>query len=83
MATNYASQAISKIQNHMPVVGSDGVEIGTVDHPDVGGLIKLTKDAQGQHHWIPQSWVTNVDNSVHIDRTSGAATRDWSSVAPA
>ncbi|HET7092527.1 MAG TPA: DUF2171 domain-containing protein [Thermomicrobiales bacterium] len=83
MATNYASQAIGKIQNGMPVVGSDGVEIGTVDHPDLGGLLKLTKDAQGQHHWIPQAWVTNVDKTVHIDRGSGAATRDWSSTAPA
>lgn len=38
---------------HMPVVGPDGRQMGTVDHLD-GDRIKLTKaDApDGQHHFV-------------------------------
>lgn len=58
----------SKITEHMPVFCSKGQQIATVDHLDPGNSIKLTKDEQGQHHWIPLSWVTRVDQHVHLDR---------------
>jgi len=45
--------------------------------------LKLTKDDQGQHHWIPLSWVTRVDQHVHIDRPGDQAMREWSTMAPA
>ncbi len=41
------------IQDHMPVVCSEGGQFATVDHLDAGNTIKLTKDDQGNHHWIP------------------------------
>ncbi len=72
----------SKIRPHMPVVTADGVQFGMVDHTDPGGTIKLTKDEQGQHHWIPLSWVTRVDEHVHVDRPGKQAMREWSSEAP-
>ena len=70
------------IKEHMPVICSAGEQFATVDHLD-GDSIKLTKDDQGQHHWIPLSWVTRVDEHVHIDRPGDQAMREWSTSAPA
>jgi hypothetical protein len=72
----------SQIKEHMPVVCSENGQFGTVDHLD-GDQIKLTKDQQGQHHWIPISWVTTVDDKVHVDRPGKQAMKEWSSTAPA
>jgi hypothetical protein len=71
----------SKIRDHMPVVCSNGGQFATVDHLD-GDSIKLTKDDKGQHHWIPISWVTRVDDQVHIDRPSDQAMREWRTEKP-
>src|SRR5690606_19177326 len=48
------------IRDHMPVVGSDANEFATVDHLDDGDTIKLTRDENGKHHWIPLAWVVRV-----------------------
>ncbi len=72
----------TKIKEHMPVVCSDGGQFATVDHLDPGNTIKLTKDDQGQHHWIPTEWVTSVDDKVHVDRPGKQAMQDWSSTGP-
>jgi hypothetical protein len=72
----------SQIREHMPVVGPNGEQFATVDHVDPGDTIKLTKDEQGQHHWIPLSWVTRVDSHVHIDRPGQQVMQEWSSMAP-
>lgn len=71
----------NEIREHMPVVCSNNKQFGTVDHVD-GDSIKLTKDQSGQHHWIPMSWVTTVDQSVHVDRPGDQAMREWSSTPP-
>jgi hypothetical protein len=73
---------ISKIQDHMPVVCSDGGQFATVDHMDGADTIKLTKDDKGYHHWIPTSWVTKVDEHVHVDRPGDQAMKDWFSAPP-
>lgn len=65
------------IHDHMPVVCSTGGQFATVDHMD-GNSIKLTKDDQGQHHWIPVDWVTRVDQHVHVDRPGKQAMKEWS-----
>lgn len=65
------------IREHMPVICSNGNQFATVDHLD-GNSIKLTKDEQGQHHWIPFDWVTRVDEHVHVDRPGEQAMKDWS-----
>jgi hypothetical protein len=72
----------TEIKEHMPVVCSDGGQFATVDHLDPGNTIKLTKDDQGQHHWIPVDWVTRVDDKVHVDRPGDQAMRDWSTSPP-
>ncbi len=70
------------IKDHMPVVCSEGGQFGTVDHLDPADTIKLTRDDQGQHHWIPVSWVTSVDDKVHVDRPGNQAMQEWSTSGP-
>jgi hypothetical protein len=73
----------AQIQPHMPVVCSNNGQFATVDHVDKGHSIKLTKDKQGEHHWIPMDWVTRVDQQVHVDRPGQQAIREWMTKAPA
>jgi len=72
----------SQIREHMPVVCSNNGQFGVVDGVE-GDTIKLTKDEQGQHHWIPMSWVTRVDEHVHVDRPGDQAMREWMTTPPA
>ncbi len=72
----------SQITEHMAVVCSEGGQFATVDHMDGADYIKLTKDESGQHHWIPVSWVTTVDDKVHVDRPGDQAMRDWLTSKP-
>lgn len=51
---------VSKITEHMEVVGSDGQHVGTVDHL----VIKLTKNdpaAHGQHHVLSLKTVASIE----------------------
>ena len=69
----------SNIREHMKVVGSCGMHVGTVDHVE-GDRIKLTKNdpqAGGQHHSIPMAWVASVGNEVKLDRNHEQAMREW------
>ncbi|MBA3378191.1 MAG: DUF2171 domain-containing protein [Chloroflexia bacterium] len=73
----------SKIKDHMAVVGSNGEPLATVDHLDAGNTIKLTKDEEGHHHWIPLAWVARIDREVHLDRPGELAKEEWSDSSPA
>ena len=66
-----------KIKPHMPVVCSNNGQFAKVDHIE-GKSLKLTKDDQGKHHYIPLEWVTTVDDKVHIDRPGKDAMSAWS-----
>jgi hypothetical protein len=56
----------SRIQEHMEVIGADGVHIGTVDRVE-NGKIKLTKADSGEgrhgghHHFIDLGLVADVE----------------------
>ena len=56
----------SKIREHAPVIGADGVHVGTVDRVE-GGRIKLTKNDSGEgshkghHHFINLSLVAELE----------------------
>lgn len=71
------------IREHMTVVGSNEEPIGAVDHLDAGNTVKLTKDDEGIHHWIPLAWVARVDTEVHLDRPGELAKEEWSDSSPA
>lgn len=68
----------TQIRPHMPVVCSENGQFAEVDHLEGTDSIKLKKDAGGQHHYIPLSWVTRVDDKVHIDRPGKQAMSEWS-----
>lgn len=64
----------SKIQEHMEVIGADGVHVGTVDRVD-GKRIKLTKkdSGDGQHHFIEKSQVATVEgNKVKLSQKASS-----------
>ena len=71
------------IKPHMPVVCSENGQFATVDHIEGRSSIKLARDDKGQHHYIPLSWVTSVDDKVHVDRPGDQAMREWSTTPPA
>ncbi|MDP3334665.1 MAG: DUF2171 domain-containing protein [Methylococcaceae bacterium] len=74
---------IDQIQSDMPIVCSEGGQFATVDHLEGPGYIKLTKDETGQHHYIPLSWVTSIeDGKVIVDRPGDKAMQEWSSTSP-
>lgn len=72
----------SLIKEGMPVVCSEDGQFAVVDHLEGAKSIKLNKDEKGQHHFIPLSWVTKVDDKVHVDRTGDQAMRDWATAPP-
>ena len=55
---------ISLIKTHMDVISSDRKTVGKIDHLEGTDKIKLTRQSSpdGQHHhFIPVSWVDQVD----------------------
>jgi hypothetical protein len=71
--------ALSRVQEHMEVVGSDGEHVGTVDKVR-GDRILLTQndvDAHGRHHSIPSRWIETVDDKVKIRKTADEAKSHW------
>jgi hypothetical protein len=71
--------ALSRVAEHMEVVGSDGQHVGTVDKVR-GDRILLTKndvDAGGRHHSIPSRWIEHVDDKVTIRKTADEAKSHW------
>jgi hypothetical protein len=68
------------IKEHMEVLGSDGVHVGTVDGLEGRDTVKLTKEdpeAGGEHHFIPLAWVDHVDQHVHLKQVGAEAMARW------
>jgi hypothetical protein len=68
---------VDTIKPEMPVVCSENGQFAVVDHLDGKSSIKLKRDKTGKHHFIPTSWVTTVDDKVHIDRPGDQAMKEW------
>ena len=67
------------IKPEMPVVCSQDGQFATVDHLEGSNSIKLNKDKNGQHHYIPLDWVVSTkDGKVKIDRPGEEAMQEWS-----
>ena len=74
----------NQIKPDMPVVCSEDGQFAVVDHMEGVNTIKLKKDDQGQHHFIPMSWVTSAENGkVKVDRPGDQAMEEWSNQSPA
>jgi hypothetical protein len=72
----------NEIKPDMPVVCSEDGQFATVDHMEGEASIKLKKDGQGVHHYIPLSWVTSTENGqVKVDRPGDQAMQDWTTTA--
>lgn len=69
---------LAGITEHMSVIASCGKQVGVVDHLE-NGAIKLTKkdSPDGQHHFIPVSWVERVDRHVHLTKNSKETEENW------
>lgn len=71
--------SLSKVAEHMDVVGSDNAHVGTVDKVR-GDRIILTKndqDAGGRHHSIPSRWIQSIDDKVTLRKTADEAKAHW------
>ena len=71
--------SLTRVSEHMEVLGSDGEHVGTVDKVR-GDRIILTKndvDAGGHHHSIPSRWVDSVDDKVKLRKTAAEAQQAW------
>ncbi|PYE51206.1 DUF2171 domain-containing protein [Deinococcus yavapaiensis] len=75
------------IREHMMVhakgdgqmMGAKGVHVGTVDKVE-GSFIKLTRNdsPDGQHHYIPMTWVESVDDkAVYLSKSEQDVRREW------
>ena len=75
----------SMIEEHMDVIGADGVHVGTVDRVE-GDRIKLTKkgssaeiegaagEHEGHHHYISTGLVADIEeNAVRLSATGANA----------
>ena len=72
----------NQVRPEQPVLCSENGQFAVVDHMVGQETIKLKKDAQGQHHYIPLNWVNYVDDKVHIDRSGTEAMKEWSLTPP-
>jgi hypothetical protein len=68
-----------RIEEHMEVIGADGVHVGTVDHVD-GDRIKLVRadsgegSHQGHHHYISLGLVAEVEgNQLRLSANADVA----------
>jgi len=55
-----------QIEDHMPVVGSDGRHVGIVDAVE-GDYLKLSREdpaAGGTHRWLPRSTIAGLDGGM-------------------
>ena len=67
------------IKPDMPVVCSLDGQFAEVDHMEGADSIKLKRDKNGQHHYIPLSWVVSTtDGKVKVDRSGEEAMQKWS-----
>jgi hypothetical protein len=68
------------VREHMEVIGSDGMHVGTVDmlRDDRIILTKNDPDSGGLHHSIPCFWIRSVDaRQVTLEKTAAEVHAAW------
>jgi hypothetical protein len=70
---------ISKICEHMAVIGSDGRRVGFVVRLEGADGLKLSriKNGHGFEHVIPLAWVSDVDRYVFLNKGSRYVRANW------
>lgn len=69
---------INAIKPNMPVVCLDDGQFATVDHLEGPHTIKLKRDRNGDHYYIPVRWVLSTeDGKVKLDRPGDEAMELW------
>jgi len=70
---------LSKIKDHMEVIGADGTHVGTVDRVEKNRIKLVKKDSgegkhKGHHHFIDSSLVAEVEgNKVRLSANADVA----------
>ena len=70
---------LSKIKEHMEVIGADGTHVGTVDRVEKNRIKLVKKDSgegkhKGHHHFIDASLVAEVEgNKVRLSANADVA----------
>jgi len=74
---------IAAIKPHLAVICSEGSHFAFVDHlASDNRTVKLARDANGLHHYIPIAWVTKVDGqAIYLDRPTSQVMREWTDEA--
>ena len=65
----------NEIRPHTLVVCSNKGQFAEVDHMQGTKSIKLKRDDSGEHHYVPLSWVTFVDDKARRLHSSVRAMR--------
>ena len=70
------------IEEEMEVIASCGKKIGVV-HEVHGNSLKLSRKGSpdNQHHYIPLSWISELDDQIHLNKNSKEAVEGWKSNA--
>lgn len=66
---------LSQIKEHTPIMGADGVHVGTVDHVEPHRL-KLTKtdSNDGKHHYISTGLIADIeDGTIRLSANADVA----------
>jgi hypothetical protein len=70
----------NRIRQHMEVLCSKGMHVGTVDHVDGDDLRLTRRDSEdGMHHLIPTALVASVDTKVHLSQPCDEVKKIWKS----
>ncbi len=72
-----------RIRPGMRVLCSGDTRFAIVDQVHGPSSIKLERDENGVHHYIPISWVARVDDQIYLDRPRPQIMREWTTEPPA
>jgi hypothetical protein len=72
----------ARITSGMPITCSQNGVVGVVDGMEGSESIRVNKDRDGLHHYIPIGWVARLDKKVHLDRPAEQVKREWSDTVP-
>ena len=74
--------SIAEINDHTPIVASDGRQIGFVTRLHGADALQLTqiKNGHGFEHRIPLAWVSEVGRYVFLSKSSTYVAANWETV---